>query len=223
MDAIDLADPDFLDLLRQQDERAFSRLFRQTRDRIYNTVLRMVRCPAEAQDITQDVFLRAYRGLARFRGDSSITSWLYRIAINQVRNRAKYHARRHQRAHDPLDEERHGAARPIPAAVDRPDRKLEAARLEHFLVRALQAMEPDFREVVVLRDIEGLSYAEVQQVTGLEMGTVKSRLHRGRAWLGERMAERDRGESSPLIDRATPAAGSSRPLVLAAFVAGQVR
>ena len=83
-------------------------------------------------------------------------------------------------------------------------------------------MEPDFREVVVLRDIEGLTYAEVQQITGLEMGTVKSRLHRGRAWLAERLAERDRGEPSPLLDRVSPPAAASRPLVLAARVSGQL-
>jgi len=219
MDGFDLNDAGFLRRLRAQEERAFSVLFRETRDRIYNTVLRMVGCSAEAQDITQDVYLKAYRALAGFRGDANITSWLYRIAVNQVRNRVKYDARRHRRSHDPLDEERHGGAMEVSAALDRPDRKIEAARLEQFLVRALHAMEPEFREVVVLRDIEALSYEEIRGVTGLEMGTVKSRLHRGRKWLAHRLAARERGEVVEQDD----ASDDRGTLLLAAFVSGQVR
>ncbi|MBD88939.1 MAG: RNA polymerase subunit sigma-70 [Deltaproteobacteria bacterium] len=222
MDTIDLNDPRLLERLRRRDERAFALLFRHSRDRIYNTVLRMVGCPAEAQDVTQEVYLKAYRALAGFRGDASVMSWLYRIAVNQVRSRIKHQARRRRLYHDPLDEERQGADRPTSAGLERPDRLLEGARLERFLVRALHAMEPDFREVVVLRDIEGLSYAEVQEATGLEMGTVKSRLYRGRKWLAERLAERERGELHPKLSPRSADGPKARPLVLAAFLSAEV-
>jgi RNA polymerase sigma-70 factor (ECF subfamily) len=226
MDDTELNDTAFLARLRQGDERAFSLLFRATRDRIHNAILRMVGCPAEAQDLTQEVYLRAYKALSRFRGDSKITSWLYRIAVNQVRNRIKYHRSRMQRAHGQLDEERHGGTMPVSAALQRPDLKLDATHLEQFLVRALQAMDPIFREVIVLRDIEGLSYEEIRTATGIEMGTVKSRLNRGRRWLAERLAERDRGEPSPALEGGQDeelARRGTRPLLLAAFVWTQVR
>ena len=222
MDTNDLNDPRLLERLRRRDERAFALLFRHTRDRIYNTVLRMVGCSAEAQDVTQEVYIKAYRAIAGFRGDASLMSWLYRIAVNQVRSRIKHQSRRRRLYHDPIDEEHQNAKRHTSARLDQPDRLLEGARLERFLVRAIQAMDPDFREVVVLRDIEGLTYSQVQEATGLEMGTVKSRLYRGRTWLAERLAERERGEVT-LIDKPSHGGGpKARPLVLAAFLSAEV-
>jgi RNA polymerase sigma-70 factor (ECF subfamily) len=222
MDTIDLNDPRLLERLRRRDERAFALLFRHTRDRIYNTVLRMVGCRAEAQDVTQEVYLKAYRALAGFRGEASLMSWLYRIAVNQVRTRIKYQAHRRRLYHDELQEEQQVSHKHTSTGVEQPDRLLEGARLERFIVRALHAMDADFREVVVLRDIEGLTYAQVQEATGLEMGTVKSRLHRGRRWLSERLAERERGEPSPLLETPTKKNHGSTPLVLAAFLSAEV-
>jgi len=222
MDIIELNDPRFIERLRARDERAFTLLFRQTRDRIYNTVLRMVGCRAEAQDVTQEVYLKAYGALPAFRGDASLTSWLYRIAVNQVRSRIKYQSRRRKLYHDELQEDLQRSGKDLPAGLDRPDRRLEAARLERFIVRALRAMEPDFREVVVLRDIEGLTYEQVREATGLEMGTVKSRLHRGRSWLAGRLAERERGERRPALAPSAEAGPRSAPLVLAAFLSAEV-
>jgi RNA polymerase sigma-70 factor, ECF subfamily len=222
MDTIDLNDPHLLERLRRRDDQAFALLFRHTRDRIYNTVLRMVGCRAEAQDVTQEVYLKAYRALAGFRAEASLMSWLYRIAVNQVRSRIKYEARRKRLYHDELQEELQVNHRHTSTGVEQPDRLLEGARLERFIVRALHAMDPDFREVVVLRDIEGLTYAQVQEATGLEMGTVKSRLHRGRSWLADRLAERDRGEPSPLLAAPSSKPHRSTPLVLAAFLSTEV-
>ncbi len=223
MEHLDLNDPRLVERLRRHDERAFALLFRHTRDRVYNTVLRMVGCPTEAQDVTQEVYLKAYRALSGFRAEASLMSWLYRIAVNQVRSRIKHQSRRRRLYHDPYEEKHQGAHTHASTGVERPDRLLEGARLERFIVRALHAMDPDFREVVVLRDIEGLSYAEVQDATGLEMGTVKSRLHRGRSWLAERLAERERGESSRELGQPDQLRARSRPLVLAAFLSAEVR
>lgn len=222
MDTVDLNDPRLLERLRRRDERAFALLFRHTRDRIYNTVLRMVGCKAEAQDVTQEVYIKAYRALAGFRAEASIMSWLYRIAVNQVRTRMKYEARRKRLYHDELQEEKQVNHKDTSTGVEQPDRLLEGARLERFIVRALHAMDPDFREVVVLRDIEGLTYGQVQEATGLEMGTVKSRLHRGRSWLSARLAERERGEVSRELLCRRETGQSSAPLVLAAFLSTEV-
>lgn len=176
--------------LRRGDEAAFALLVRQNQGRIFSLCYRMLGNAAEAEDIAQDVFVKSFLAIDGFRGDSQIGTWLYRIAINLCKNRLKYLGRRRYRSNAPLDKVPEGAyelaqagTRTVGEQVGRPDEILEGNRAESRIQRALAEVEPAYRELLVLRDIEGLTYQEIMVITELAEGTVKSRLHRARAAL----------------------------------------
>ncbi|MCA9544873.1 MAG: sigma-70 family RNA polymerase sigma factor [Myxococcales bacterium] len=170
--------------LKRRDERAFTALVVQHQGQIYNLCFRMLGNAAEAEDVAQDTFVKAFKAIDRFRGDSQIGTWLYRIAINLCKNRLKYLGRRGRgRTQDVADvpEQAWGERPPtVGDALPRPDRVLEGRQAERRIQAALDALDPEFRELLVLRDVQSLSYAEMVHITGLAEGTVKSRLHRAR-------------------------------------------
>ena len=157
---------------------------------IHNLCFRMLGNAAEAEDAAQEVFVKCFQAIGSFRGDSSLGTWLYRIGMNLCKNRLKYLGRRQYNSTDRLEDVaermwRHGrsAGTIMGEPTARPDEMLEGTRAERWVQIALASIEPEFRELVVLRDIEGLSYGEIMRITGLAEGTVKSRLHRARAAL----------------------------------------
>ncbi len=177
----DTEDARFVAALRCGDERAFARLVLDHQDRVHNVVYRLLGSREEAEDVTQDVFVTVYEKLDRFRGDSKLSTWIFRIAANHAKNRIKYLSRRHDRERDCYDDmAAPPTGGPVHADVPRPDQMAAGHRLEAFVQRALMLLDEDQREAVVLRDIEGLPYEEVAVVVGASLGTVKSRLHRGR-------------------------------------------
>lgn len=176
--------------LKRREELAFHELVIRHQRAIYGLCLRMIGQPTEAEDVAQDVFVRSFLAIDTFRGDSSLGTWLYRIAINLCKNRLKYLGRRRTSSAQAVEDVPEGElVRSVAGGLSvgepapRPDEALSGNRTEHLIQRALAAVEPDFRELLVLRDIEGLSYAEVMTITGLAEGTVKSRLHRARSAL----------------------------------------
>ena len=173
--------------LRKRDERAFTQLVREFQTPVYNLVSRMMGYRRdEALDVAQEVFVTVFRAIDGFRGESKLSTWIYRIAVNHCRNRLKYLSRRRHERHDELDDaqvERSGS--PGEVAFPRPDRALEGARAERFLQDTIAALDDEPREILVLRDIQGLTYEEIGEVTGLPDGTVKSRLHRARKSIQE--------------------------------------
>jgi RNA polymerase sigma-70 factor (ECF subfamily) len=180
--------------LRQRDEAAFNEVVRQHGDKVFNLVLRMVGTRAEAEDIAQEVFVTVFKSIDTFRGESKFTTWLLRIAANHSKNRIKYLARRSTdkngldgASEDHLADE--GKA-PLQAHIDAPDALLEAAELETLMQQAIATLDEEHRLLVVLRDIEELSYDEIVEITGLPEGTVKSRLHRARVALKEHLGDR---------------------------------
>lgn len=181
--------------LRDRDERAFREMVEAYQDRIFNLVFRMIGTRAEAEDLAQEVFITVFKSIDQFRGDSKLSTWLYRVAANHCKNRIKYLSRRYERATGVLDEnaERVAAAQggtPVGAGqIDRPDQALEGAQMDRVVQQAIAELDEDHRLVVVLRDIEELAYEEICEITGLPEGTVKSRLHRGRLALKERLAK----------------------------------
>jgi RNA polymerase sigma-70 factor, ECF subfamily len=180
--------------LRQRDERAFSEVVRLHGDKVFNLVLRMVGTRAEAEDIAQEVFVTVFKSIDSFRGDAKFTTWLLRIAANHSKNRIKYLARRatDRNGLDGASEAQladHGRA-PVQGHIDAPDALLEAAEMERIMQDAIATLDDEHRLLVVLRDIEDLSYEEIGHITGLPEGTVKSRLHRARMALKEHMAGR---------------------------------
>jgi RNA polymerase sigma-70 factor (ECF subfamily) len=186
----------FLARLRARDERAFQELVTEYGDRVFNLVLRMVADRAEAEDIAQEVFVTVWKSIDTYRGEAKLSTWLLRIAANHAKNRIKYLARR---ATDKggLDDAPEAAMAdlgkaPAQAHVSSPEAVLEAAERGTALEQAIAGLDEDHRLVLVLRDIEELAYEEICEITGLPEGTVKSRIHRARLALKERLAREPR-------------------------------
>ncbi len=170
--------------LRRGDEKAFNRLVREFQTPVYNLVYRIMGHRREdAWDVSQEVFITVFRAIDGFRGDAKLSTWIYRIAVNHSRNRLKYLARRRQGQHDALDdvrEKRMSASEEFQSSIPRPDNEVEGLRAEAFLKKAIAALDPEQRAVLILRDVQSMTYDQIVEVTGLPIGTVKSRIHRAR-------------------------------------------
>ena len=168
--------------LQRRDEAAFSQLVHEHQGQIYGLLLRLLGEPAEAEEVAQEVFVAVFKAIPRFRGDSRLSTWIYRIATNHGKNRIKYLARRARDARRPLEENTQGGDSVIATGSrpDRPDDMLEGKQADRHMRAALDALDAEQRTLVVLRDIEHMSYEELQRVCELPIGTVKSRLHRAR-------------------------------------------
>lgn len=182
------AEAQFVARLVARDESAFNELVLAYERRVFALVFRMLGRRDEAEDLAQEVFVQVFKAIDQFRGESKLSTWIYRIAVNLCKNKTKYLARRHAGDQDDVDAMAERA--PLTAAkgvsvgdVSRPDELVEGMQLEQIVKVAIGKLEPDFREVLVLRDVEDMSYEEIASITGLPDGTVKSRIHRARAQL----------------------------------------
>lgn len=186
----------FVELLKQGDNKAFTRLVVEYQDRIYSYLYRMLGNPAEAEEVAQEVFIAAFRFIGNFRGDSGLYTWLLRIASNMYKNRIRYFVRRKRAMETSIDDrvERQDY-RPIGERPDNPEAIVAGMEAEVALRKAISELPEDFREILVLRDIELLAYAEIQEFTGLAEGTIKSRLHRARSLLAKLMTSHLEGGS----------------------------
>jgi RNA polymerase sigma-70 factor (ECF subfamily) len=181
----------FIDKLKARDAWAFNRLVEERTGDIYALLCRLTEDREEARDLAQETFLQAFRSIASFRGDADLRTWLYRIAVNQARNRWRWWRRRRRDVTLSLDDPGETGAglgsRLRDASAPDPEQDALAREREHVLLTALRTLARPFREVVVLRDVEGLSYEEVAAALEISVGTVKSRLSRGRAELRRRV------------------------------------
>lgn len=166
--------------LRAGDERAFERLVRTYQHRVFAVACRMLGNPAEAEDLAQEVFLRVHRSIGSFRGEAKLSTWLYAITSHLCLNRLAAPDRRAPRAGD-------DALAEVPSQAPDAAAEVERGELETALREALAELPEERRIVVVLRDLEGLSYEEIAAALELEPGTVRSRLHRARMELRKRM------------------------------------
>jgi RNA polymerase sigma-70 factor (ECF subfamily) len=187
------AEAAFVERLVARDESAFNELVQLYERRVFALVFRMLGHRQEAEEITQDVFVQVFRSIDQFRGDSKLSTWLFRVAVNLCKNRIKYHGRRGgtQQDYDAIAEGTTSAdARGVSVGtVERPDDLVAGIQLEQIVRAAITRVDADFRGLVILRDVEDLSYEEIGQITGLPTGTVKSRIHRGREQLRQRVEE----------------------------------
>jgi RNA polymerase sigma-70 factor, ECF subfamily len=176
--------------LQQRDEVAFSEVVRLYQHKVYNLLYRMIGNHEEAEDLAQEVFVTVFKSIDSFRGESKFSTWLYRVAANHCKNRIKYLSRRSRTSGDGLDGvpehsmEDAGSA-PLQSHIDGPDQILEGLQLEGLLAQAIAALDEEHRLLIVLRDVEELSYQEIGEITSLNEGTVKSRLHRARMAIKE--------------------------------------
>lgn len=167
------------------DLDAFSELVKRYQDRVFTLCLRWLGEREAAEETTQDVFLALYRSLHEFRGESQLSTWIFRVATNHCKNRRMYRARRAHDRHEPLEGQETDDAPPrqIPDQGPGTDAPLHRSEAEEILNRGLAALDETHRSILVLRDIEDLSYEEIADILSLPRGTVKSRLHRARAEL----------------------------------------
>jgi RNA polymerase sigma-70 factor (ECF subfamily) len=196
-----------LDAARAGDRDALEAFVERHQSRVLRFGLKMCRNPEDAQDVAQDTLLAAARTLSGFREASSPATWLYAIARSfciKKRRRSKFAPS----AVVSLDEPDREAVERIPDGGRSPEQELEQRRLGEALDAAIAALEPKYREILLLRDVEGLAAAEVAEVTGLSVEAVKSRLHRARAQV--------RGRLAPLLGKAAPP-GPSCPDIFGLF------
>jgi RNA polymerase sigma-70 factor (ECF subfamily) len=190
-----------LDLARQGDFEAFASLVSSSQGKIYNHLLRMVGNPEDAQDLLQESYLSAFRNLGSFQGTSAFSTWLYRIATNHALMRL----RRKNLETVGLDEI------PVPTHEELkqrtitdwnmdPNQAMLRKEVRQLLDRAIQSLPPTYRSVALLRDVEDLSTAETAEVLGISEGAVKTRLHRARLALREKLSEYFEGDTSPEVD-----------------------
>lgn len=184
----DPAEARFIERLLARDERAFNELVELYGDRVYRLVLRMLGRREEAEDMAQEVFVQVFKAIDQFRGDAKLGTWIYRIAVNTCKNRSKYLSRRQSDKEDEFEAiaERQ-ALGDTPALGSSeyapPDQVVSGYQVEKIVRQCILELDEDFREVLILRDIEDLSYEDIVDITGHPEGTVKSRLHRARAML----------------------------------------
>jgi len=179
-----------LESLKTGDERSYESLVVKLQSPVYNLVLRLIEDPNEAADVTQEVFLKVFRNVGSFRGQSSLKTWVYRIAVNEAHNRRRWFGRhRRPEVGIELDETGRGYLDIISDPGRSPFDLVLNQEFQSAIERALAELNPVFRSAVVLRDLEDLSYEEIADVLDVSLGTVKSRILRGRECLRKALTE----------------------------------
>jgi RNA polymerase sigma-70 factor (ECF subfamily) len=177
----------------QQEFPTFDALVAAYEKKIFNVVFRILGDYDEAADTTQETFISAYKSFDRFRGDAKVYTWLYQIAINHCRNRLRHRGRVRALNVESLDQPRdwdesgESSSRDIADLTHAPHAVLEDKELRQRILAAVESLPPDYREVVVLREIQGLSYNEIADATRLSLDNVKTRLSRARAMLRRKL------------------------------------
>jgi RNA polymerase sigma-70 factor, ECF subfamily len=162
------------------EEAAYAELVTDHQRMVVQLAVNLLGDRDEALDLSQEVFLKVFRTIHRFRGQSSLRTWIYRIAVNQARNRHRFWRRRHRADQVSLDAHVAAHGEFLSGGLSRPDRVLDQKELANRLQRALDHLPFDQRTAIVLREVDGLSYEEIAFSLGVAIGTVKSRLTRAR-------------------------------------------
>ena len=171
----------WVDAARQGDQSAFEQLVKLYEKQVLALTTRMCKNPADAEEAAQEAFLSAWQGLPFFRGDASFSTWLYRLASNACVDLLRQEGRRQSAAGPSLNDEE--ARVDVPDPAPSPQEQAERSELREQIEAGLQALTPDHRQVLILREMHQLSYDEIAQTLELDVGTVKSRISRGRKQL----------------------------------------
>ena len=187
------AEAEFIERLKTGDATAFDTLVTRYTGDIYGLLFRITEDAEEAGDLTQETFLSVFKAIKKFRGDADLKTWLFRIAINQSRNRFRWWKRRRREKTVSLDAPIGESETPFHETMAgnfaNPEEKILRREREKFLSQALRDLPENFREAVILCDIEGLSYEEIASVLEINIGTVKSRIARGREELRRKLKD----------------------------------
>lgn len=186
-----MTEQELVERAKKGDETAFEVLVTDNEKRIYNLCRRLTGNPEDAAELTQEAFLNAWRGLSRFQGESSFSTWLYRLASNACIDFLRKEKRRQNLSMTvSMDDEEEARQVELPDERYAPERELERTEVRQAVAAGLERLTPEHRQVLVMREINGLSYAEIGAVLGLEEGTVKSRIARARNALRKVLTER---------------------------------
>ena len=202
-----------IEQLKAGSEDAFAWLIARYQQPLYSLIYRVLPNPGDAADITQEVFVKVFRGIGHFHGEASLRTWIYRIALHEALNQRRWWSR-HQRRQVTIEadnDEQYPAAGE--ALVDPQESPFDAAAHAEIAARveaALREVPEPYRTVVVLRDIEGFAYEEIAEILNANLGTVKSRLMRGRAHLKNLLA--------PFVEAAKRKPSRSAPVARACSV-----
>jgi RNA polymerase sigma-70 factor (ECF subfamily) len=181
------SDRKLVERVQKGDKGAFDLLVLKYQHKIVNLVMRYVRDPELALDITQEAFIKAYRALPRFRGDSAFYTWMYRIAVNTAKNHLAAQRRRPMDVEldlqDPEQYDLHAKLK----ETDTPEGLTLSNELQEIVERAIAALPEDLRTAIVLRELEGMSYEEIAQTMECPVGTVRSRIFRARDAIGKKV------------------------------------
>jgi RNA polymerase sigma-70 factor (ECF subfamily) len=183
-------DTELVKRAKANDSEAFAMLVDRYQSRVFNTAYRMMGERGAAEDITQEVFLKVYSGLPTFKEQAAFSTWIYRITVNQCTSEVRRLASRKRRQEVSLHPVAgNGSENPIepPDTSGDPVRKTEESEKVEVVQRAIESLDPEFREALVLRDIEGFSYEEIAEIIQRPVGTVRSRIHRARTELREKL------------------------------------
>ncbi len=181
------SDKKLVERVQKGDNGAFDLLVLKYQHKIVNLVMRYVRDPELSLDIAQEAFIKAYRALPRFRGDSAFYTWMYRIAVNTAKNHLAAQRRRPMDVdldlQDPEQYELHAKLK----ETDTPEGIALSDELQQTVERAIAALPEDLRTAIVLRELEGMSYEEIAQTMDCPVGTVRSRIFRARDAIGKKV------------------------------------
>jgi len=162
------------------DKSAFDLLVRKYQQKVINLVSRFVQDPSEAQDVAQETFIKAYRALNNFRGDSQFYTWIYRIAANTAKNHLASRSRKTPAWSVDVEDAEHFAGESGLKEYDNPENLLLTDEIERTVYKAIENLPEDLKTAITLRELEGLSYEDIAQVMGCPIGTVRSRIFRAR-------------------------------------------
>lgn len=186
----DDVDKDLVHQVQQGNKRAFDLLVLKYQRRIMRLLSRMISDPAEVEDVAQEVFIKAYRALPQFRGDSNFYTWLYRIAVNSARNWQAASRRRPFLMNEYESED--GETFSLESTLtdnNTPESELVSRQVAATIKAAIDQLAPELRTAILLREIEGLSYDEIAQIMDCPIGTVRSRIFRARETIAVQLRE----------------------------------
>lgn len=195
------SDRQLVERVQKGDKRAFDLLVLKYQHKIVAVVSRFIKDHSEVQDVTQEAFIKAYRALANFRGESAFYTWMYRIAINTAKNHLVSRSRRPPSSDVDLDDAEFYSGADMLRDNETPENQLFRDQLETAVHEAIRALPEDLRSAVTLREMEGLSYEEIAEVMGCPVGTVRSRIFRAREAIDRTIQAVMAGEPETLDDR----------------------
>lgn len=189
----ELLDQELVQKVQQGDKSAFDHLVRKYQSKIISLVNRYVKDSNEAQDVAQEAFIKAYRALGNFRGDSAFYTWLYRIAINTAKNYLVSRARRHSESQVDVTEAEQVYNAPQLKGLETPDQDLQNDEIIKAISSVMEKLPEEMRNAIMLREFEGMSYEEIAQAMECPVGTVRSRIFRAREAIDKKL--------QPLLDK----------------------